>query len=59
MKGVMANTENSSSSARVKHHSQERLQEKNQVLQEEPLCPGGADCKDFYLNTYSPTASKR
>lgn len=47
VKGVMANAGNTSNSARVKHHAEEHLQEKNQVLQEEPLWPGAANCKDF------------
>jgi len=59
VKEVMANTENSSSSARVKYHFEEELQQKSQVLEEESLCPGAANCKDFYLNIYSATASKR
>lgn len=37
VKGVMANAGNSSNFARVKHHNEEHFQEKNQVLQEEPL----------------------
>lgn len=56
MKAVIANTENSSSSARVKYHFAEHLQEKSQVLQVESRCPGAAKGN---LNIYSPSASKR
>lgn len=37
VKMVMAKAENSSNSAKVKHHIEEHFQEKNQILQEEPL----------------------
>lgn len=56
LKGMNANTENSGSSAGINYHFEELLQEKTQVLQDEPLCPGAANCKVFYLNIYCPAA---